>query len=799
MDQTPEVNLSLDDSTTVSEEKLSGSSDANEDVMLMDAPAPEPQNPRSTPPSTPVNKNESIPLRTVVQQTPDSRGKWVNRDDLKKLEHRAMESRAMERRAMEHLSLANYVLSKTALETPAKEPEQKPSQDKTDSVVYKVRYMDSKLDKQWQERFFDESDYENQKLADQDSILEMCKDVLLSQKARPGKDLEIASITDEFMTIHSPYLMDIMPKVVLYYPVSKSSGSNLLAGRSMKISKPYRMLGGVRPELKSLRESYMKDLAGSDEKSEEDDENTKVKRITIKHIERLEHEIDKVLEEPMRLELDGYRQEPPVASFDMLWLLFRPGTEVYTVINDETVCCRVLTPVWEKLETRVTMELRMWFLDFNGTHVDRRRHTVRFDSFEGKREILSLEAYPKTYWKDETLPQRMIDRGKKYMTFLQRNAPQCQYKGFAFAKQDNDKDMRERDHYAGRVVVDPLFDYIEHGPPYKPRSHVWLDKTDIWRSNTNDGSMDKYVNIDPKDPDLKLDDSQHILISRYIRGFTLGTRKWVWLHIDNLEECTPDINLIHNLAIDPEDLSMIKASVPHLEVRQRGDPLQDNTIRMDPIAGKGEGQIVLLHGSPGTGKTFTVECLAEYSARPLLRLSTGELGLDATLLERKLWKWFRMAVEWQAVLLIDEADVYLEQRGLGGSLEREAIVAVFLRSLEYYRGILFLTSNCVGKFDEAILSRVMLVVEFKDLEPRDRQKLRLHYQRMIESDKDYELYPSAKESLGKIDKKTDYVYNGREIKNGTALARSHLITGIAPADTLRSISFPDGPGTRNRR
>ena len=50
-------------------------------------------------------------------------------------------------------------------------------------------------------------------------------------------------------------------------------------------------------------------------------------------------------------------------------------------------------------------------------------------------------------------------------------------------------------------------------------------------------------------------------------------------------------------------------------------------------------------------------------------------GLDPTRLEEKLWKWFRMAEEWQAVLLIDEADVYLEQRGIGGSLERDAIVA----------------------------------------------------------------------------------------------------------------------------
>lgn len=96
---------------------------------------------------------------------------------------------------------------------------------------------------------------------------------------------------------------------------------------------------------------------------------------------------------------------------------------------------------------------------------------------------------------------------------------------------------------------------MEHGPPYKP--FAWLDKTDIWRSKTNDGSMNKFVNIDPKNPGLKLEDCHHILIGGYIQGFTLGTRKWgkmiltillilaipltkiltVWLHIDNLDEC----------------------------------------------------------------------------------------------------------------------------------------------------------------------------------------------------------------------------------------------------------------------
>ena len=83
--------------------------------------------------------------------------------------------------------------------------------------------------------------------------------------------------------------------------------------------------------------------------------------------------------------------------------------------------------------------------------MDRRRYNVRIDSFEGKREILSLEAYPVKYSKDEALRGKLVNRGKKYMSILQRNAPQCQYKGFAFAKQDADKGMRER-HYVSNSL-----------------------------------------------------------------------------------------------------------------------------------------------------------------------------------------------------------------------------------------------------------------------------------------------------------------------------------------------------------
>lgn len=61
-------------------------------------------------------------------------------------------------------------------------------------------------------------------------------------------------------------------------------------------------------------------------------------------------------------------------------------------------------------------------------------------------------------------------------------------------------------------------------------------------------------------------------------------------------------------------------------------------------------------------------------------------------------------------MLLDEADIFLQQRNLE-DLQRNALVSVFLRMLEYYEVILILTSNRVGTFDEAFKSRIQLATQ----------------------------------------------------------------------------------------
>lgn len=123
----------------------------------------------------------------------------------------------------------------------------------------------------------------------------------------------------------------------------------------------------------------------------------------------------------------------------------------------------------------------------------------------------------------------------------------------------------------------------------------------------------------------------------------------------------------------------------------------------DFVKGKGKGLIGLLFGPPGSGKTLTAEAIAETGKMPLYAVSSGALGHGAEQIHNELSKILRLASHWKAILLLDEADVFLAQRTVS-DIERNSIVSVFLRELEYYQGVLLLTTNQAEIIDEAFQS-----------------------------------------------------------------------------------------------
>ncbi len=170
------------------------------------------------------------------------------------------------------------------------------------------------------------------------------------------------------------------------------------------------------------------------------------------------------------------------------------------------------------------------------------------------------------------------------------------------------------------------------------------------------------------------------------------------LHIDQLTEYQYDRALGAKLIMPDDPRRLVDMLLAH-----RG-------AFKDIIKGKGAGAIVLCAGPPGTGKTLTAEVYAEVTARPLYTIQCSQLGTDPDDLEEALLKAFARAQRWNAILLLDEADVYVRRRG--DDLQQNAIVGVFLRTLEYYKGVMFLTTNRADLVDDAIASRCVARITY---------------------------------------------------------------------------------------
>jgi len=132
--------------------------------------------------------------------------------------------------------------------------------------------------------------------------------------------------------------------------------------------------------------------------------------------------------------------------------------------------------------------------------------------------------------------------------------------------------------------------------------------------------------------------------------------------------------------------------------------------------------------------------VADDLKKPLFRLQPDRLGSSPESIGKKLNEAFDLALHWRAILLLDgtlsmqsasacratnvnpEADSLLSKRSLQGGARNE-VVAVMLRHLEYYRGIMFMTTNLFDDIDHAVRSRVRIHIQYNALSTQHRLSL----------------------------------------------------------------------------
>lgn len=297
--------------------------------------------------------------------------------------------------------------------------------------------------------------------------------------------------------------------------------------------------------------------------------------------------------------------------------------------------------------------------------------------------------------------------------------------------ESDDTDRKEKD-----VDLDPYF--------WKRRSVISEDGDGDTDLENEDITEDTY-----REPEIPI----HPLCA----VFDLQRHLRLRVHVEYLTEYVYDKTIADRLILPDELKTLVTLLIEH-----------NSRLFTDIVRGKSGGAVVLLVGLPGTGKTLTAEVYAESEERALYSVQCSQLGVNADELEDELLKVFARARRWNAVMLLDEADVYIHERG--NDMNQNAIVGVFLRVLEYQASVLFLTSNRPDDVDDAIASRCIARITYP-VPTVEQQKL---IWRSLATVSNIKITDEAIEEIAS----KNQTLTGRDVKNLLKLANLYDPNGV---------------------
>ncbi|KAF2792672.1 putative ATP-dependent zinc metalloprotease FtsH [Melanomma pulvis-pyrius CBS 109.77] len=560
---------------------------------------------------------------------------------------------------------------------------------------------------------------------------------------KPDKHIDLHSIV-----VQSEPLRKILTRVLDGYP-----GITLELDR-LEFEAPFACFVHRWAKIEALRQEFVER-----EESEESE-------IALAHLKLLykilQEELGSVLHKTQDLIKHG------VISYDLIWTIFEPGSLIYTKKAGHDRVYKLKTADFGSGNQRGKYGLQVEHVDFDGEKFGMATGTLVLTRFPGTKKITKLESYPLRYYKDlPELKQRLIQRGRKFEAF--RSFHFVAYEGVATAPE-------KKKVYAKYTINDRVI--IDAASFARYKTKVDLQDFDITVDADDSASLESDEEESEEDcvildtlaakapireagkmPVIRegskssLTEEQLILAISIVRGYSPKDKQWLRFDIDNVKDIVWDEAAFKSLVAPQEQKDLILAFAES-QAKNRGH-------FDDFIQGKGKGIIMLLCGPPGVGKTLTAESVAEAMTVPLISIGATDLGSKPLELEKSLNNILEMCSKWNAVLLLDEADVYLEARSTT-DLDRNKLISIFLRQLEYFQGIMFLTTNRVDNMDAAFESRIHLTLNYNELDKASRRQVWSTF-----LDRCYEMRDSSvgKFTDAEVDRLAKVQLNGRQIKN----------------------------------
>ncbi|KAL2847660.1 P-loop containing nucleoside triphosphate hydrolase protein [Aspergillus pseudodeflectus] len=422
----------------------------------------------------------------------------------------------------------------------------------------------------------------------------------------------------------------------------------------------------------------------------------------------LEEELRDVISQKNDLIANG------VITYNLLYAIFEPDEPIYSVIGG-----RQRAFVFQKgfHDTRSrSFVITEKYIDYDGKAFGFMENSFSIPAFEGTTPMTSLSVLPLKYHSDHaTIREELIARGA-----LSGQHKGYQYKQYECVANGYYYEKETKFNVKGRIVIE----------------------TEAYSTFNPDTPLPSTISD-------TLTDEQHLIATPIVRGYSLSNKQWLEFYLDGVKDIVWNSKAFDSLVLPhvQQDLKQLILAFANAQSKKR-------KAFDDVVQGKGLGIIMLLSGPPGVGKTLTAESVAEVLKVPLYVLSAGDLGTQAHILESKLKDILSIVPKWGAVLL-DETDVFMEERS-SSDLHRNELVSIFLRLLEYYEGLLFLTSNRAENLDPAFESRIHVAIEYAELNIAARRQIWAQFLSGI----DVESFSSDQ-----LDSLAAITLNGRQIKN----------------------------------
>lgn len=380
-------------------------------------------------------------------------------------------------------------------------------------------------------------------------------------------------------------------------------------------------------------------------------------------------------------------------------------------------------------DTAKKVLLSAYYLGFDGSVYGAVGRKFEIPQFDGEKDILELDIYPLRYHpQSEKLLKEATAQGQRFTATVKKN--HWSYEGWTFVtdpigalyeRDDINRLAKSPEHIQGQVMID--FREAFNAVPYYKSEFVdsdqmrgrysfgststsscaiqtWSDaaRTEnvrtvadeiVLQDNCDLQEHDDYISGDPylkqgtRPAEVRADCVDDLaLIPPWVYIYALQHRRFAPVDVCRLRPVEIQNRAFEQLQLPEAHKDMIHAAV-HSHLRKQHLERHINIVTerevksQDFIIGKGRGLLIMLHGAPGVGKTATAEAIAQQIARPLFPVNCSDLTYydGHRSVEDNLDQVFRLAHEWNCVLLMDEADVFLSARSSSNGFSNNNLVS----------------------------------------------------------------------------------------------------------------------------